>query len=94
MAVLLYIIANMNYLMFVFDWDLLSHPLILLDVLNIFKGKRVGKLNIQYSIFVTINVLVAKYVRKSLRIMVVIEVGMVRGKVRELAALWRITNLS
>jgi hypothetical protein len=62
MAVLLYVIANMNYLMFVFDWDLLSHPLILLDVLNIFKGKRVGKLNIQYSIFVTINVLVAKYV--------------------------------
>jgi hypothetical protein len=62
MAVLLYAIANMNYLMFVFDWDLLSHPLILLDALNIFKGKRVGKLNIQYSIFVTINVLVSKYV--------------------------------
>jgi hypothetical protein len=62
MAVLLYAIANMNYLMFVFDWDFLSHPLILLDALNIFKGKRVGKLNIQYSIFVTINVLVSKYV--------------------------------
>ena len=43
MAVLLYVIANMNYLMFVFDWDLLSHPLILLDVLNIFKGKRVDR---------------------------------------------------
>ena len=80
--------------MFVFDWDLLSHPLILLDVLNIFNGKRVGKLNIQYSIFVTINVLVPKYISKSLRIMVVIEVEMVRGKVRELAALWRITNFS
>jgi hypothetical protein len=63
-------------------------------VLNIFNGKRAGKLNIQYSIFVTINVLVPKYISKSLRIMVVIEVGMVRGKVRELAALWRITNFS
>jgi hypothetical protein len=61
MAVLLYVIASMNYLMFVIDWDLLSHPLIL-DVLNIFNGERVGKLNIQYSIFVTINVLVPKYI--------------------------------
>jgi len=61
MAVLLYVIANMKSLMFVFDWVLLSHPLIL-DVLNIFNGERVGKLNIQYSIFVTINVLVPKYI--------------------------------
>ena len=61
MAVLLYVIASMNYLMFVIDWDLLSHPLIL-DVLNIFNGERVGKLNIQYRIFVTINVLVPKYI--------------------------------
>jgi len=61
MAVVLYVIASMNYLMFVIDWDLLSHPLIL-DVLNIFNGERVGKLNIQYSIFVTINVLVPKYI--------------------------------
>jgi hypothetical protein len=61
MAVLLYVIASMNYVMFVIDWDLLSHPLIL-DVLNIFNGERVGKLNIQYSIFVTINVLVPKYI--------------------------------
>jgi hypothetical protein len=67
MAVLLYAIANMNYLMFVFDWDLLSHPLILLDALNIFKGKRVGKLNIQYSIFVTINILVFKICLKILK---------------------------
>ena len=61
MAVVLYVIASMNYLMFVIDWDLLSHPLIL-DILNIFNGERVGKLNIQYSIFVTINVLVPKYI--------------------------------